>query len=79
MLHFSPDQVKVTLREETMGDLRGVNSYKIIYSVLSGPILNTCKLLILMVGAGRFERPTPCAQGGSKGTAKAACFQLLGI
>ena len=24
---------------------------------------NVFKLLILLVGAGRFERPTPCAQG----------------
>ena len=30
-----------------------------------------------MVGAGRFERPTPCAQGGWKEAAKAACFQVL--
>jgi hypothetical protein len=22
--------------------------------------------LILLVGAGRFERPTPCAQGGNR-------------
>ena len=30
-----------------------------------------------MVGAGRFERPTPCAQGGWEEAAKAACFQVL--
>src|SRR5579863_6008518 len=30
-----------------------------------------------MVGAGRFERPTPCAQDGFRSPANSACFQLL--
>ena len=25
--------------------------------------VSECKVLIILVGAGRFERPTPCAQG----------------
>jgi hypothetical protein len=32
-----------------------------------------------LVGAGRFERPTPCAQVGWQEAAKAACFQLFAI
>jgi hypothetical protein len=28
-----------------------------------------------MVGAGRFERPTPCAQGSFQYPAEVACFQ----
>jgi hypothetical protein len=30
-----------------------------------------------LVGAGRFERPTPCAQGGFRQPSKTAYFQLL--
>jgi hypothetical protein len=30
-----------------------------------------------MVGAGRFERPTPCAQGSFRHRSETACFQLL--
>src|ERR1039458_4855383 len=30
-----------------------------------------------MVGAGRFERPTPCAQGGVRHGWEVACFQVL--
>ena len=33
--------------------------------------------MILLVGAGRFERPTPCAQGRFRQTSKTAYFQLL--
>ena len=33
--------------------------------------------LILLVGAGRFERPTPCAQGGLSEAAKMAYFQSI--
>jgi hypothetical protein len=32
-----------------------------------------------MVGAGRFERPTPCAQGSFRHTLEMACFQVLGF
>jgi hypothetical protein len=35
------------------------------------------KDLFSLVGAGRFERPTPCAQGRFRGPTKSACFQLL--
>jgi hypothetical protein len=38
---------------------------------------NGCIPLILLVGAGRFERPTPCAQGGFRHGLEMACFQLL--
>ena len=41
--------------------------------------LNVRKLLILMVGAGRFERPTPCAQGGFRHSSEMACFLVLGF
>jgi hypothetical protein len=37
-------------------------SYKTIYSGILKGAINGCKRLILLVGAGRFERPTPCAQ-----------------
>jgi len=30
-----------------------------------------------LVGAGRFERPTPCAQGSFRHIPKTPCFQLL--
>ena len=33
--------------------------------------------LILLVGAGRFERPTPCAQGRFRPFAETACFLML--
>jgi hypothetical protein len=32
--------------------------------------------LILLVGAGRFERPTPCAQDGFQRFAKCPYFQM---
>jgi hypothetical protein len=80
MLHFSPDQVKVTLREETMG---GPSRGKQLQNHLQCAFwshLNTCKLLILLVGAGRFERPTPCAQGrsvSSKGSIRYGPFFMF--
>src|ERR1019366_3821975 len=43
-------------------DLEGNHSYKFIYSRVFGADLGCCNLLILLVGAGRFARPTPCAQ-----------------
>jgi len=33
--------------------------------------------LILLVGAGRFERPTSCAQGRFRQAAQMGCFQYL--
>ena len=38
---------------------------------------NGRKSLILMVGAGRFERPTPCAQGSCRHSSETAYFQAL--
>jgi hypothetical protein len=40
------------------------SSYKIDYSGFRYCSEIDCNLLIPLVGAGRFERPTPCAQGG---------------
>jgi hypothetical protein len=34
---------------------------------------------ILLVGAGRFERPTPCAQGRFRTQLKIVCFQLFSL
>jgi hypothetical protein len=53
------------------------HSYKIDYTGLSKVARNGRIYLILLVGAGRFERPTPCAQGGVRYIQKAPCFQLL--
>src|SRR6266508_7052153 len=39
------------------------HSYKIIYSGILKAARSGRICLILLVGAGRFERPTPCAQG----------------
>ena len=39
------------------------DSYKIIYSWILKEARNGRNCLILLVGAGRFELPTPCAQG----------------
>jgi hypothetical protein len=39
-----------------------------------------CKPLILLVGAGRFERPAPCAQGSrvaSKGSIRCGLFLMF--
>jgi hypothetical protein len=37
--------------------------YKIIYRRIRSDPVVAAKSMILLVGAGRFERPTPCAQG----------------
>jgi hypothetical protein len=37
--------------------------YSFIYSLIFGTPSTAHISLILLVGAGRFERPTPCAQG----------------
>src|ERR1035437_595537 len=44
-------------------DLGRNHSYKFIYSGVFAADPDGRNLLILLVGAGRFERPTPCAQG----------------
>jgi hypothetical protein len=49
----------------------------ISYSGFFTASLDGRKLLILLVGAGRFERPTPCAQGGCRARTEMACFQVL--
>jgi hypothetical protein len=43
-------------------NLEESNSYKFIYSSFGHAHMNGRISLILLVGAGRFERPTPCAQ-----------------
>jgi hypothetical protein len=44
-------------------NLEEINSYRIIYSKF-WPVEDAGRIrLIRLVGAGRFERPTPCAQG----------------
>ena len=52
-------------------------SYNFIYNEFSRIRIIARKLMILLVGAGRFERPTPCAQGGMRDDSKMACFQVL--
>jgi hypothetical protein len=47
-----------------MLNLEERHSYVFIYSVTFGHPKNARIVLILLVGAGRFERPTPCAQVG---------------
>ena len=39
------------------------NSYRIDYSDFKANLKNARNSLKQLVGAGRFERPTPCAQG----------------
>jgi hypothetical protein len=52
-------------------------SYKIIYSGFPAmPGIDRIPLKIL-VGAGRFERPTPCAQGSFRPSLKMPCFQVF--
>ena len=43
--------------------LEEISSYKIIYSGLARHYRNGHNVLILLVGAVRFELTTPCAQG----------------
>ena len=54
---------RCALKSVEQADLDGNHSYKFIYSGFFTDVLDGRKLLILLVGAGRFERPTPCAQG----------------
>jgi hypothetical protein len=49
--------------------------YEITYSGFCEPSRAVRITLILLVGAGRFERPTPCAQGGYGDFEKIPCFQ----
>jgi len=44
-------------------DLSGLDSYKIVYTQTSTVDPESYIRLNPLVGAGRFERPTPCAQG----------------
>ena len=64
----SSDSAVITSREVTIWIFGLLNSeesysYKIDYRRFFSWPHNARKLLILLVGAGRFERPTPCAQG----------------
>ena len=56
-----------------------LGSYKIDYSGISKAAGDGRIRLILLVGAARFELPTPCAQGGFQAVAEIAYFQLLTI
>jgi hypothetical protein len=47
-----------------------------LQQVLSA-ILTGCILMTLLVGAGQFERPPPCAQGSFRHGSKLARFQVL--
>src|ERR1019366_7534569 len=47
----------------TLLNLEDRHSYRIDYSGIPRSQESGCKLLKTLVGAGRFERPTPCAQG----------------
>ena len=49
--------------EQSVWNLEERHSYKIIYILFRGHSENARIGMILLVGAGRFERPTPCAQG----------------
>jgi len=42
-----------------------------------GALKMSCMLLEDLVGAGRFERPTPCAQDGFRHSAKIVYFQRI--
>jgi hypothetical protein len=51
--------------------------YKIDYRGKSRVPTFSWNCLILLVGAGRFELPTPCAQVGLRLAPHSTCFQLL--
>ena len=55
----------------------GTGSYKIIYSGILEAARRGRNRLIPLVGAGRFELPTPCAQGGFWAPSKVPCFQIF--
>jgi hypothetical protein len=58
-------------------ELRGNLSLKIDYSQILIQSRSARKLLILLVGAGRFERPTPCAQDRNRRAIEMPYFQVL--
>jgi hypothetical protein len=58
-------------------NLKERGSLKIIYSGFCAATQVGLIPLILLVGAGRFELPTPCAQDGFPQTTKVACFQCI--
>jgi hypothetical protein len=57
------DALKEQGCEARLKRCRGIDSYNFVYSDSSRELWNARISLILLVGAGRFERPTPCAQG----------------
>jgi hypothetical protein len=57
--------------------LDGNHIYSFIYSLFLGMPSTPRISLILLVWAGRFERPTPCAQGGFRRQYRIVRFQLL--
>jgi hypothetical protein len=60
-------------------NLGGLRSYKIDYSAKAQVASAAHIRLILLVGAGRFERPTPCAPGTFGILRKALVFWALGF
>ena len=65
------------MRRTRLLKLEESNNYKIIYSGVGRSRTNGRISLILLVGAGRFERPTPCAQGSFRPFFETACFLML--
>jgi len=58
-------------------NLEECRSYKIDYSGIFAKLKIGRNSLKTLVGAGRFERPTPCAQGSFRPQPKMPYFQLL--
>ena len=68
---------KNRLPHERVLNFEEIYSYRNVYSanVLASQVGRN--LLKTLVGAGRFERPTPCAQGRFHSLPQIAYFQLL--
>ena len=64
------------LPEQTCCPLRIRHPHLYLQSI-SRPPKGGRIFLILLVGAGRFERPTPCAQGSFRRFPGNACFLML--
>ena len=57
------DQLRIPQSKKLL-NLEERHSYKNDYIRFLEQSINNGILLIILVGAGRFERPTPCAQDG---------------
>jgi len=53
------------------------HSYNFDYTSFLRVGENGCIYMIPLVGAGRFERPTPCAQGSFRRIPAMPCFLVL--